>query len=265
METMATLTVGNVIDAWIARSVICLRWQEHSPDAKDLSAEEALQLADALLDLSKVLLPSGLETRASRDPWEKDRNGYFYGHEKIEIWIESCLMIKLKLPAEAQLGPADACRFADVLQHLAGISLEERQELIERDDINMLKNLPRSDAVRDLACRILDRNDPDPKTYRDCLSIMYLCQNYPERFDMWFDRYASHADGDVLFELAMEARKANLDKAVDLLEMAFQRANCNVDTRSNVMEVLVSLMRPENKETAEKARRVFRRLSSADS
>jgi hypothetical protein len=69
-------------------------------------------------------------------------------------------------------------------------------------------------------------------------------------------------DGYVLFELAMEAHKVNLDKAVDLLEMAFQRATFSVDTRANIMEVLVSLMRPENRETAEKARRVFRRLSA---
>lgn len=261
METQATLAIGDSVEAWIAHSVICLKWQQPSPDARDFSAEDALEFADTLLDLSKDLLPHGLESRPSRDTWEKDKNGYFFGHNQIEIWIESRLVIKLKLPAEAQLGPADACRFADVLKHLAGISVEERQELIENNDISMLKLLTRDDAVRDMACRILDRNKPDKSTFNDCLSITYLCQNYPERFDMWCQRYSNHPDGDVLFELAMEARKINQDKAIDLLELAFKRAPLSESQKTNILDVLVSLTRPEDKETAEKARRLFRKLS----
>lgn len=262
MDRSTKLTISNVLEVWIAHSTICVRLLEPSDDAIDLAADDGLMLADALLELSKVLLPSGLEKKPKRGDWEKDKNGYFFGYKNVEIWIESRLFIKMKLPGEAQLGPADAGRFADVLIHLATMSMAERQELIDRDDISMLKHLQRDEAVRDLACRILDRNKADKGTYRDCISIMYLCQNYPERFDMWFDRYANHADGDVLFELAMEARKADMDRAVDLLEMAFQRAEFPVEARANVLEVLVSMMRPENKEDAEKARRVYRRLSA---
>lgn len=263
-QDKATICIGNKIDAWVAHSTICLRLLDTESDgygeAQDLAPEEAIQIADALTDLNKVLIPAGLEKRPTRDDWEKDKNGYYFTHDKVEVWIESRLAIKLRLASELQLGAADACRFADVLRHVASIALSERQQLIEEGNIGVLKRLARQDAVRDLACKILDRNAADYSNNKEILAIAYLCQNYPERFDMWCDRYAHHADADVLFELAVEARKMNMDRALDLLETAFQRAH-TTDTRTNILQVLESLMRPEDKEGAEKARRVFRRLS----
>ncbi|MFN8655763.1 MAG: hypothetical protein U0105_05455 [Candidatus Obscuribacterales bacterium] len=267
-QDKATVCIGNKIDAWVAHSTICLRLadetfsasDDNSDDAHNLAAEEAIQLADALTDLSKVLVPAGLEKRPTRDEWEKDKNGYYFAHDKMEVWIESRLVIKMRLASELQLGAADACRFADVLRHVASISLSERQQLIDEGNIVSLNRLERQDAVRDLACDILERNAADYSNTNAMIAVRYLCEHYPERLDMWCDRYAHHADADVLFELALQARKVSVDRALLLLETAFQRAPI-ADIRTNVLQVLETLMRPEEKEDAEKARRVFRRLS----